>query len=68
MNPHEENSSAASDSNSVALIVFTTNLVPETTTILPDKLWGDPCNDLLPDHNDIIRLYCQNVNGIFDQH
>ena len=47
MNPHAENFSTESDSdsNSVALILFTTDMVPETTTILRDELWGDPCND-----------------------
>lgn len=68
MNPHEENSSAKPDSNSGALILSTTDLVPETMTILRDELWGDPCNNLPSEHNDILRLYCQNINGIFDQH
>ena len=70
MNPHAENPSieSDSDSNSVALLLSTTDLVPETATILRDDLWGDPCDDLPPEHNDILRLYCQNVNGIFDQH
>ena len=71
MNPHTEYSSTESDfnsdSDSVALFLSTTDLVPETTTILRDDLWGDPCNDLPPEHNNILCLYCQNVNRIFDQ-
>lgn len=68
MNPHTEHSSSKSDSDSdsVASILSTSDLLPETTTILRNKLWGDPCDDLPPKHNDILRLYCQNVNGIFD--
>ena len=66
MSPHEVNSSTNSDSDSVALFFFTNSLVPETTTILCNELWGDPCVDLLTNQNDILRLYCQNVNGIFD--
>ena len=37
-------------------------------TILRDELWGDPCDNLPSDHDDILCLYCQNVNGIFDHH
>ena len=70
MNPHAEHSSSKSDSDSdsVTSILSTSNLLPKTTTILRDDLWGDPCIDLPPQHNDILRLYCQNVNGIFDPH
>ena len=69
MNPHAENSSSesVSDSDSVNSNFTTSDLLPETTTILRDEPWGDPCNDLPPVHSDILRLYCQNVNGIFDQ-
>ena len=66
MSPHTANLSIKSDSDLVVLIIFNSEFVLKTTTILRNNLWGDPCYNIPADHDNILHLYCQNVNGIFD--
>lgn len=48
------------------LSLSSTDLLPPTTKVDKTAPWGDPCIDLPTDNEDVLRIYCQNVNGIFD--
>ena len=39
----------------------------QTIKITNEEPWGDACVDIDEKDQDILRIYCQNVNGIFDE-
>ena len=65
--PTRMNPSPPSENNDDLSFSSTNNLLPPTTKV--DKLtpWGDPCIDLPVNNEDILCIYCQNINRIFDQ-
>ena len=38
----------------------------QTIKISKEEPWGDACIDIEEDDQEVLRIYCQNVNGIFD--
>ena len=38
----------------------------QTIKIKNEAPWGNACIDIDEDDQDVLRIYCQNVNGIFD--
>ena len=71
--PNQSNLSSSDENtvsrtNNVTLNSNTINNVvtPSPVTPQPDQSWGDRKRNITDNDNNILRLYSQNTNGIFD--